>query len=139
MPASSPASMVNHPFADSGIPIRFCLFRIGSKVVKLPDQVSARNIKEGVMSRKLIAAGVAAVMLAGSVVATTSSAQAGGYWGYHHYHHGPYWGSYAAAGALGALAVGAVAASAYDSCYYESRPIFNRWGDVIAYRRVPVC
>jgi hypothetical protein len=106
-------------------------------VVRLADRASATNNQEGVMSRKLITAGVAAVMLAGSVVATTSSAQAGGYWGYHH--HGPYWGSYAAAGALGALAVGAIASSAYDSCYYESRPIFNRWGEVIGYRRVPVC
>jgi hypothetical protein len=87
------------------------------------------------MSKKLITVGIAAVMLAGSVVATTSAAQAGGYWGYH---HRPHWGPYAA-GALGALAVGAIAASAYDSCYYESRPIFNRWGEVIGYRRFPVC
>lgn len=99
----------------------------------LIDQVSVKK-KERVMSKKLFTVGVAAVMLAGSVVATTSSAQAG-YWGYH---HGPGWGPYAA-GAIGALAVGAIAASAYDSCYYESRPIFNRWGEVIGYRRVPMC
>ena len=89
------------------------------------------------MSKKIITAGAAALILAGSVLATTSSAQAGGYWGYHH--HGPHWGAYAAAGALGVLAAGALAASTYDSCYYESRPIYNRWGEVIGYRQYPLC
>ena len=87
------------------------------------------------MSKKLFTGAIAAVMLTGSLVVTTTSAQAGG-WGYHHYHN--HWGPYAA-GAFGALALGAVAASAYNECYLESRPIFNRWGEVIGYRRVPTC
>lgn len=84
-------------------------------------------------SRKIITMTAAAVVLAGSVASATPA------FAWHHY-HGYGWGPYAA-GAAGALALGAIAAgvAASDSCYYESRPIFNRWGDVVGYRRYPVC
>jgi len=87
------------------------------------------------MSKKILTAAVAAVMLAGSVAATTSSAQAKP-WGWHH--HGYGWGGPVALG-LGALAVaGAVAASESD-CYIARRAMTDEYGNFIGYRRVRVC
>lgn len=86
-------------------------------------------------SKKLITSAVAALVLAGSVASATPAFA----W-HHHHHHGYGWAPYAA-GAAGALALGAIAAGAASGpdCYYERRPIFNRWGNVIGYRNVPVC
>lgn len=84
-------------------------------------------------SKKIVTAAIAAAVLAGSVASATPALA----W---HRHHGYGWAPYAA-GAAGAIALGAMAAAAASApdCYYESRPIFNRWGDVIGYRRVPTC
>lgn len=91
--------------------------------------------------RKTIAATLAAATFAGSVAISTTSAEAR----YRRGWHGP-----AAVGVIGALALGAMAAGAYangpyyNGPYYghgcfERRPIYNRWGDFIGYRRVRVC
>ena len=96
------------------------------------------------MSRftKTIAASALALgTLASVTVASTESAQAGNYWG-----------PAAAAGVFG-LAAGAIIASpaypygpyggyapayAGDGCWV-GRPVYNRWGHFVGYRRVFVC
>ena len=61
-----------------------------------------------------------------------------------HRHH---WGAPVAAGVVGALALGAIAASAYQPAYaypvgpvhcFEDRPVMNRYGEVIRWRKVRV-
>ncbi|PWB84257.1 MAG: hypothetical protein C3F11_02300 [Methylocystaceae bacterium] len=91
------------------------------------------------MTKKFLTAGLIASTLSGSVLATSSSAQAGGYW--HHGHHGHYWGGAAAAGVLGALAVGAIAANSYGGgeCYITRQPVTDAWGNFLYTRRVRVC
>jgi hypothetical protein len=89
-------------------------------------------------TRKTITAAVGALTVAATIVATAAPAEAqwrgrGGYG----------WRGPALVGglALGALAAGAYAAPAYGygGCYITRRPVVNRWGDVVAYRRVRVC
>lgn len=82
-------------------------------------------------SKKIISTTLAAAVLAGTVASATPA------FAWTKWHHGYGWAPYAVGGAL---ALGAMAATASGAdCYYERRPIFNRWGDVIGYRSVPTC
>lgn len=89
--------------------------------------------------KKIIASTLAAVAMAGALVATTGSAEAG----WRNRHHGWHGGA-VAAGVIGALAIGAIAASAAApapvyACGVERRPVYNAWGDIVGWRRVRVC
>ena len=90
--------------------------------------------------RKIFAASLAALTVAGTLIATAGSAEAA----WRHRHHGWHGGA-VAAGVVGALALGAIAASAanaapvYEDCGYERRPVYNRFGEIIGWRRVAAC
>jgi hypothetical protein len=88
--------------------------------------------------KSILTATLAALTLGATVIATSTPAAA---WHRHGgWHRGGGWGGGAvAAGVVGALALGAIAASAAPSCYLTSQPVVNRWGRVVAYRRVRVC
>lgn len=91
------------------------------------------------MFKKTLTAAVAALTLAGTVAATTESAQAG-------------WrGAAITAGVIG-LAAGAAIASShpvyaapvyrpvyYGGCGYVRSPVYNTWGYVVGWRRVAAC
>jgi hypothetical protein len=86
--------------------------------------------------KKTFVAGLAALTVAGALMASAAPAQA---WGYRH--HGFGWRG---AGIVGGLALaGALAANAYSAPYYDCgrvrQPVVNRWGYVIGYRYVPAC
>ena len=86
------------------------------------------------MFKKTLVAAVAVLTVAGSTVATTSSAQAGPL------------GRAVAAGAIG-FAIGAAAAGSYayarpvyyGGCGWVSRPVYDAWGYFVGYRRYPAC
>lgn len=91
--------------------------------------------------RKTLTATIAAVTLATTLIA--SGAEARPRWGYGYGHRG--WG--VGAGVVGALAAGAIIAGATRPAYgYYDAPApvrscdmverFDRWGNVIGYRRV---
>ena len=85
-------------------------------------------------TRKIVAAGLTAVTLAGAFVGSSAPAQAG-YYGWGGRHHGGYYshryhrrhnGGAIAAGLIGGLALGAIAASAARPAYgygYHARPV----------------
>ena len=93
---------------------------------------------------KALAVGAALLTLSGAVATSSTPAQARD-------------GGAIAAGVLGGLAVGAIAGSAasnsngyyrggyapapaYDGgCYFERRPVYDDYGEVIGHRRVRVC
>ena len=88
------------------------------------------------INRKIITASIAALTMGVAVAASSTPAAA---W---HHHHG--WGGGALVGGLaaGALLGGAIAANqgyGYGGCYLTRRPVVNRWGNVVGYRRVRVC
>ena len=91
--------------------------------------------------RKTVTATLAALTLATTMIA--SGAEARPRWGYGYGHRG--WG--VGAGVVGALAAGAIIAGATRPSYgygYYAAPVrscdlverFDRWGNVIGYRRV---
>jgi hypothetical protein len=99
--------------------------------------------------RKSVAAGLVAVTLASSVVATATPAAA---W----YRGG--WGAPVAAGLIGGLAAGAIIGSAtrpaygygyapygyapapvYDPCYRGRTPVYDAYGNFAGYRPVRIC
>jgi hypothetical protein len=88
--------------------------------------------------QKIVAASLAALTIGGVLAASTTEASArwGGRGGWHGgWHRG--WGP---AYGIGALALGAaIASSAYADCYIARRPVVNRFGRVVGYRRVRVC
>jgi hypothetical protein len=107
------------------------------------------------MSKKLLSAGLAGLVLAGAMAAGTGDAAARWYGPryyphYHHYHGNP--GAAVAAGLVGGLALGALAATAarpayaapapvydYDpGCYVERRRVWVE-GFGWSFRRVTVC
>ncbi len=104
-------------------------------------------------TRKILTAGIAALTLGASVAATATPADAfgrhgwggGGYRGGYAYrggwgHRGGWGGPGAlAAGAIGGLALGALAAGAYNNygCI-ANQPVYDEWGNVVAYQRVRV-
>ena len=79
--------------------------------------------------RKTTAATISAIALAATLAATATPAEA------RYGRNAAIFGAFAAT----ALVAGAIAASAAPSCTIESRPVVNRWGDVVGYRRVRVC
>ena len=91
--------------------------------------------------KKTLIASLAAVVLAGSMAATPASAKNG-----------------QNAAFFGGLAIGALAGGAFGGgyggyhnnyynsgygyggdCYFDTRPRYNHWGDIVGYRRVRVC
>ncbi|MDF2115701.1 hypothetical protein PY365_08980 [Roseiarcaceae bacterium H3SJ34-1] len=92
------------------------------------------------ISKKTLAASVGALAIAASFAVTATPAAAG--W---HGHHG--YGGGLAVGLLGAAIVGgaiaasqpAYAAPVYGGCELRRQPVYNRFGDVIGFRRVRVC
>jgi predicted lipid-binding transport protein (Tim44 family) len=84
--------------------------------------------------KKTLAATLSAVVLAGSLAATATPASA------RYGRNAAFFG-----GLVGGLAVGALAAGAYNGgyyggdCYFDRRPVYNHWGDMIGYRRIRVC
>ena len=102
-----------------------------------------------ILSKRAITGAIGALTLAATMAATIVPADAQwrgrGYRG-GGYGHGYGWRGPALVGglALGALALGAANANSapyYDGaeCYLERRPVVNRAGYVIGYRRVRVC
>src|SRR5688500_9018164 len=102
------------------------------------------------LARKFVIGGMAAVTIAGSLAASSISADAaprghgfgrhhghGGHHGYHHRHHGRAWVGPAI---IGGLALGALAAAPYygPRCWVEPQRVLNRWGHVVV-RNVEVC
>jgi hypothetical protein len=89
--------------------------------------------------KKTLTVSLAALTMTAAVASATPAAAGYG-------RHGAF-----AAGLLGGLAVGAIAAGGvspyysagpyygYGDCWIDSRPVYNRWGDFVGYRRVRVC
>ena len=91
-------------------------------------------------SKKILTAALVALTVAGAGIASTGSAQAGGW----HHHHGGGWG-WGAGGLAAGLVLGSALASnrSYAEpvyveqerrCFYVER--VNRWNEVIGTRRV---
>ena len=78
---------------------------------------------------KTITATISAIALAATLAATATPAEA---------RYGRNAGIFGVLAAT-ALVAGAIAASSAPACSIESRPVVNRWGDVVGYRRVRVC
>lgn len=80
--------------------------------------------------RKTVAAGLAALTLAGATLAATPASA-------HHHHGGGFVGAL-----FGGLVLGAIAAEAashdYD-CGYVRQPVTDDYGYVVGYHRVRVC
>ena len=91
--------------------------------------------------KKTLAAALTATVIAASLAATPASAKNG-----------------QNAAFFGGLAIGALAGGAFGGgyggyhnnyynsgygyggdCYFDSRPRYNHWGDIVGYRRVRVC
>ena len=102
--------------------------------------------------RKTITAGLAALTLGATIVATTTPADAfgrHGWGGRGGYAYGGGWGGHRrgwgggpgpwVAGAIGGLALGAVAAGAYNNygCV-ANQPVYDDWGQFVGYQRVRV-
>lgn len=86
--------------------------------------------------KKITAAALAALTL-GTLAATPASA---GGWNHH-------WNAPLAGGIIGGLALGAVLNSSYAAepqgdiyeCHRVRQPIYNEYGDIVAFRKVRVC
>ena len=83
---------------------------------------------------KTLAAALTTTVIAGSLAATPASAKYG--------QNAAFFGGLA----IGALAGGALSGGYYNSgygyggdCYFDRRPVYNHWGDVIGFRRIRVC
>ena len=92
------------------------------------------------ISKKTVAASIGALAIAASFAVTATPAAAG----WHGHGHGFGYGGGLAVGLLGAAVIGgAIAASqpsyAYGGCELRRRPVYNRFGDVIGFRRIRVC
>ena len=87
-----------------------------------------------ILSKKTFAVVLTAATLGVGVAATATPAAA---WGFQP-HHG-HWGGPALGFGAG-LALGTAFAPAYASdCYIERRPVTNRFGRIIGFRRIRVC
>ena len=79
-----------------------------------------------ILSKKTFAVVLTAATLGVGVAATATPAAA---WGFHPHH-----------GHCAGLALGTAFAPAYASdCYIERRPVTNRFGRIIGFRRIRVC
>ena len=81
------------------------------------------------MTSKIFTAAIAALALGATVAATATPAEA------RNGRNAAIFGALAAT----ALVAGVVAANAGPSCGIERRPVVNRYGDIVGYRRVRVC
>ena len=86
--------------------------------------------------KKTCAATLTAAVLAGSLAATPASAANG--------RNAAFFGGLAGGLALGALAGGYGhgyynSGYGYGDCYFDTRPRYNHWGDVVGYYKVRVC
>jgi hypothetical protein len=108
--------------------------RAGEAAADRQEMTMTTNFKQ------TLAVSLAAVTMTAAIAASATPAAA------EHGRHGAF-----AAGLLGGLAVGAIAAGGvgpyygagpyygYGECWIDSRPVYNRWGDFVGYRRVRVC
>ena len=95
------------------------------------------------MLKKTLAVTLSTIVLAGSLAAASAPAEA------RNGRNAAFFG-----GLVGGLAIGALAAGAYNGgyynggyyaadyggdCYFDRRPAYNHWGDIVGYRRVRVC
>jgi hypothetical protein len=106
-----------------------------SSAADIAAQQIGRRDHMNAFSKKTLTAALGAVALAGSITASSAPAEARSY-------RGAAWvAGGLAAGLVGAAIVSnAYAAPAYAaSCWRERRPVFNRYGDVVAYRVIRVC
>ena len=91
-----------------------------------------------ILSKKTFATAIAAATLGFGVAATSTPAAA---WGHHH--HGGWGGPAIGFGAglpLGGAFSGPRLVGPYASdCYFERRPVTNRFGQVVGFRRIRVC
>ena len=86
--------------------------------------------------KKIIAGGLAALMIGAAVAASSTPASA--FWPHHH-HFGP--GPFIG-GLVGALAFGAIAAAAGSGegdCYTKNQRVYDDFGNFMGYREVEVC
>ena len=86
--------------------------------------------------KKTLVTAVTAAVLAASLAATPASAANG--------RNAAFFGGLVGGLAIGALAAGAYQGGYYDpgyggDCYFDRRPVYNHWGDMVGYRRVRVC
>ena len=92
-----------------------------------------------IFSKKTLVAAVGALTLGAGIAATSSPAAA---WGIHHHHHrgwGPGLGIGLGLAVGGALAASSYRGPAYYDCYFERRPVYNRFGHLVGYKRIRVC
>jgi hypothetical protein len=105
--------------------------------------------------QKTVTALTAAGIVAGSLIASMSAADAQWRRHHHHHHRGGGWAGPAIAGAIigGAIISGAIMANRprgyvvyegygqpvqYAGCYWASEPVYDRYGRVVGYTGQPV-
>jgi len=87
--------------------------------------------------RKSLALAVVTATLAGSVAPASAGGWGyGGGWGYRPGWGRPGWGY---GGMAGAAASQGGYGYGYGGCYPVQTPVYDAWGDVVAYRRAEVC
>jgi hypothetical protein len=88
-------------------------------------------------SKKTLTAALSAVALAGAIAATAAPAEA------RSGRNAAWIAGGVAAGLLGAAVVSnAYAAPSYEyapTCWRENQPVYNRYGEVVGYRKIRVC
>ena len=88
-------------------------------------------------SKKALTGAAGAIALAGALAASAAPAEA------RSRHHGAWIAGGVAAGLIGtALVANAYAAPAYGyaaTCWREARPMYDRFGNFLGYRRIRVC
>ena len=87
---------------------------------------------------KTLAAAMTTAVIAGSLAATPASAKYG--------QNAAFFGGLAIGALAGGAFSGGYGGGYYNSgygyggdCYFDRRPVYNHWGDIVGYRRIRVC